>query len=330
MDDTTIRGAIINATTTSTEAAESAAIQLFSYQLHFIVDIFSPLSTIIDPLLKAVSPYGVRFDALFEKTFGPVHRFSATFPLMTPHHAVLFVLAYLVFVTICVPLFSTLGFSIKLKPLMRLYNLFMVLLSAFMGVRSVLLARASNNSLFCVPMANGVAGAEMAQLVWVFTYSKVIELFDTVFMVFEGRFRQISFLHVYHHATILSYWFVITWLAPGSDAYFSLAGNSFIHVLMYGYYLLASFGYSPWWKYYLTKAQIVQFCLFCVQSIYVGYIKTEKVCDFPDVLSRGLLWYMLTLIVLFMHFLITSKGKKKKKSTSEAVPTGLPDKPKNQ
>lgn len=329
MVDTAIPKTIINATTTRAEAMEAAAIQLFTYQLHFIVDIFSPLSVITDPILRVVSPYGVRFDALFEKTFGPVHRFSASFPLMTPHHALLFVLAYLVFVAICVPLFSKLGFSIKLKPLMRLYNLFMVLLSAFMGIRSILLARVSNSSLFCVPLANGVAGAEMAQLVWIFTYSKVIEFFDTIFMVFEGRFRQVSFLHVYHHGTILSYWFVITWLTPGSDAYFSIAGNSLIHVLMYGYYLLASFGYSPWWKYYLTKAQIVQFCLFCAQSIYVGYIKTEKVCDFPNVLSKGLLWYMLTLIVLFTHFLITSKAKKKK-PTSGTVPTGIPEKPKNQ
>jgi len=36
---------------------------------------------------------------------------------------------------------------------------------------------------------------------------------------------------------------------------------------------------------------------------------TEKVCDFPDVLSKGLLWYMLALIAFFMQFLITNKGK---------------------
>lgn len=295
----------------------STAIAAFSDQLHSIVGFFSPLKPVAKPLLDTIAPYGATFDAAFERTFGTVHPLSAPFPLMTPHHAALFAMGYLVFVMTCTPLFKVTGFAIKLKPVMRVYNAFMVVLSAYMGTKSILLARESNNSLFCVPLAGDVAGSEMAQLVWIFTYSKVIEFLDTVFMVFEGRYRQVSFLHVYHHVTILSYWFSILWLAPGSDAYFSLAGNSYIHVLMYGYYLLASFGYSPWWKYYITKAQIFQFCCFCVQSIYVGYIMTEKKCDFPDILSRGLLWYMLSLIALFMHFLVTNKGKKRKSASSK-------------
>mmetsp|Transcript_18823 Transcript_18823/g.75510 ORF Transcript_18823/g.75510 Transcript_18823/m.75510 type:complete len:109 (-) Transcript_18823:2064-2390(-) len=85
----------------------------------------------------------------------------------------------------------------------------------------------------------------MARLSWIFTASKVIEFLDTFFMILESRMRQVSFLHVYHHITIFVYWAAITWMAPGSDGYFSLAINSYIHVLMYGYYLLASFGYSP-------------------------------------------------------------------------------------
>lgn len=73
--------------------------------------------------------------------------------------------------------------------------------------------------------------------------------------------------------------------------------------------MLASFGYSPWWKYYITKAQIFQFCCFCAQSLYVGW--GPKKCDFPPLLSKGLLFYMLTLIALFMHFLLTNQGKRK-------------------
>lgn len=259
-----------------------------------------------------LSPYAKSFDSWFEDVFGRPHEYSENFPFMKPHVALIVAVAYLSFVFICTPLFRVTKFSIKMKPLMRVYNLFMVILSAYMGTKSIMLARESNSSLFCVPIAKGLAGQDMAHLVWIFTFSKVIEFLDTIFMVFEGRLRQVSFLHVYHHVTILAYWFTITWMAPGSEAYFSLAGNSYIHVLMYGYYLLASFGYSPWWKYYITKAQIFQFCCFCVQSIYVGYYMTEKHCEFPNVLSRGLLWYMITLIALFLHFLATNKGKKSK------------------
>lgn len=286
-------------------------------RLHDVMSLFSPLSPLLTPLAEAAQPAGAQVDRWFEQVLGPVHPLSADMPLMRPHHLLMFATTYLVFVFTCMPLFRSLKFSVSLKPIMRLYNAFMVILSFYMGTQSILLAYASNNGrLFCVPLATGYAGQRMAQLTWVFTYSKVVEFLDTVFMVFEGRWRQVSFLHVFHHVTILPYWFCILWMSPGSDAYFSLAGNSYIHVLMYGYYLLASFGYSPWWKFYITKAQIFQFCCFCVQSIYVGYVMTEKHCDFPDVLSRGLLWYMLSLIALFLHFLLTNKRSKKPRTRS--------------
>ena len=35
-------------------------------------------------------------------------------------------------------------------------------------------------------------------------------------------------LHVYHHATISFIWWMITYTAPGGDAYFSAALNSFV------------------------------------------------------------------------------------------------------
>lgn len=284
--------------------------------LHQLFEPFAPLIPYIDQLRKPIKPYTTKFDDLFEATFGPMHALTRSLPLNKPHIALVSILVYLTIVTTVLPLFRALGLAVKVKPLMRLYNFFMVTLSGYMFLRCVQLAIRDNDSVFCVPQHTGVKGEEMAQLVWIFTYSKIVEFLDTMFMLIEGRYRQISFLHVYHHATILSYWFVILWQSPGSDAYFSLAGNSFIHVLMYGYYLLASFGYSPWWKFYITKAQIAQFCLFCVQSVYVGYATGGK-CDFPLGLSRGLLWYMLTLILLFTHFLLTNKGSKKKKTKEQ-------------
>ncbi|CAN8075575.1 unnamed protein product [Agarophyton chilense] len=283
-------------------------------RLHTLISPLNNFYPLLEPLQQKFGPLAARFDSEFENLFGPIHPYSNNFPMMSPHNAAFFALLYIGLVTVLMPLFRLVKFRLYLRPLMKVYNAFMVVLSSYMCIQAILLARESNSSVFCVPMATGVAGERMAQLVWVFTYSKVVEFLDTVFMVFEARYRQVSFLHVYHHITILAYWFTILWMAPGSDAYFSLAGNSFIHVLMYGYYLLASFGYSPWWKFYITKMQILQFCCFCIQSIYVGYVMTEKRCDFPNVLSRGLLWYMLTLIALFMHFLVTNKRSKNQKT----------------
>mmetsp|Transcript_12559 Transcript_12559/g.30905 ORF Transcript_12559/g.30905 Transcript_12559/m.30905 type:complete len:266 (-) Transcript_12559:1715-2512(-) len=254
------------------------------------------------------------FDRQWERVLGPQHPLSKELPAVVPHYALVAGVGYLLVVALVPQIMQALNLRFSTKPVMRVYNLFMVVLSFYMGTYAIYLARKSNDALWCVPLASGEAGANMAWITWVFTYSKIIEFLDTVFMILEGRMRQVSFLHVYHHVSILAYWYAILWMAPGSDAYFSLAGNSYIHVMMYGYYFLASIGISPWWKYYITYAQILQFVSFACQSIYVGYIKTDKVCDFPNFLSRGLLWYMLTLIALFTHFLVVNKGKKKTKA----------------
>jgi fatty acid elongase 3 len=37
--------------------------------------------------------------------------------------------------------------------------------------------------------------------------------------------------------------------------------NTFVHIVMYYYYLLVIFGYKPWWKMHLTDLQLVQFVL---------------------------------------------------------------------
>jgi GNS1/SUR4 family len=40
-----------------------------------------------------------------------------------------------------------------------------------------------------------------------------------------------------------------------------VVANSFVHVLMYYYYSMATMGRTVWWKKYITQAQIVQFII---------------------------------------------------------------------
>ena len=74
-------------------------------------------------------------------------------------------------------------------------------------------------------------------LTWVawFGLSKVAELGDTIFLVL--RKRPLTFLHVYHHCTVL----VFTWYLCGQMAqtgrWFSTM-NFLIHSIMYSYYAL--------------------------------------------------------------------------------------------
>merc|ERR1712113_519184 len=94
----------------------------------------------------------------------------------------------------------------------------------------------------------------------------------------KGNMKQVSFLHVYHHFTISIIWWMITYHAPGGDAYFSAALNSFVHVCMYAYYLMAHVLPKDektkkkylWWGKYLTMFQLTQFACNFVQSCYLA------------------------------------------------------------
>lgn len=88
--------------------------------------------------------------------------------------------------------------------------------------------------------------------------------------------KPLSFLHVFHHATVIP--MAYFWLADAQSLQqIALLTNTFIHVLMYFYYFLCSLGRGPNWKRLITNAQIVQFVfryatsvkswLMCVYSI---------------------------------------------------------------
>jgi hypothetical protein len=63
--------------------------------------------------------------------------------------------------------------------------------------------------------------------------TQVYEFVDTMIMIMKKNNHQISFLHVYHHATtFFPAWWLNIMFSPGGDAYFCCAVNSFIHVLM--------------------------------------------------------------------------------------------------
>ncbi|PRD22882.1 UNVERIFIED_CONTAM: Elovl2 [Trichonephila clavipes] len=48
---------------------------------------------------------------------------------------------------------------------------------------------------------------EEALLFWVMYLVKYVELLDTVIFVFRKKYQQISFLHVFHHAVVVSIFF---------------------------------------------------------------------------------------------------------------------------
>eukprot|EP00922_Rhytidocystis_sp_ex-Travisia-forbesii_P072558 GHVS01108176.1.p1 GENE.GHVS01108176.1~~GHVS01108176.1.p1 ORF type:complete len:434 (+),score=94.40 GHVS01108176.1:192-1493(+) len=93
---------------------------------------------------------------------------------------------------------------------------------------------------------------------WVllFTYSKYVELIDTVFIVL--RKKELGFLHWYHHSTVLLYTWDAYCVEQPCGIYF-VSMNYSVHSIMYLYfYLTAQTKKRLSWGIFVTIAQIAQ------------------------------------------------------------------------
>lgn len=136
---------------------------------------------------------------------------------------------------------------------------------------------------------------------------------DTIFMVLRKKDSQITFLHVFHHVSMLNIWWFSVKLIPGGQSWFATSSNSLVHVVMYAYYLLNMF--PPlrkhlWWKRYLTQLQLTQFVLILINTSYIHL----SGCDFPTWSTKMLISYMVVMLTLFGNFYVhayfKSKGSK--------------------
>ena len=139
---------------------------------------------------------------------------------------------------------------------------------------------------------------------WVHYCDKYLEFLDTGFMLLRGNFKQVSFLHVYHHGTIAFAWHAACWLCWKGDAYFGVLLNSIIHVLMYGYYGLTLMGVKCPWKRYLTQMQLLQFASVIVFTFVCLYFRfTNSAHDEGFYICSVIqIFEMASLFVLFRAF----------------------------
>jgi len=127
----------------------------------------------------------------------------------------------------------------------------------------------------------------------VYWVTKVVELSDTVFMILRHKFRQVSPLHVYHHATML----ILSEIGYRKYCWAAFAMplmlNAFVHVVLYLYYGLTAIGIHPPWKKQLTEIQIVQFLIDLVHAS-IGLLH-HNFCTWS-------IMYALSMIYLFGSF----------------------------
>lgn len=134
---------------------------------------------------------------------------------------------------------------------------------------------------------------QLKQVYFLYWVTKIVELADTVFMVLKHKFRQVSPLHVYHHATML----ILSEMGYRKYAWAAFAMpltlNAFVHIVLYLYYGLTAIGIHPQWKKKLTELQLIQFAIDLVHGL-IGFAK-HNFCSWAII-------YALSMMYLFGVF----------------------------
>ncbi|XP_050402286.1 elongation of very long chain fatty acids protein 2 [Patella vulgata] len=222
---------------------------------------------------------------------------------------------YLAFV-IMGPRFMKNRAAFELQWFLILYNLGLVVLSVYMFVEIILSIWDAGYDLFCAKYngnsRHGAKELRVARVLWWYFISKAIELMDTVLMVLRKKFDQISFLHVFHHASMLNIWWWVMMFIPGGQSWFGSMLNCLVHIVMYAYYTLSAIPYFKgklWWKKYITKFQLIQFVITFSHTFNSLYFTT---CDFPRWGQNLLASYMVFMIILFGNFYIQAYIRRKR------------------
>nr|UJI64960.1 fatty acid elongase 2 [Clupeichthys perakensis] len=217
-------------------------------------------------------------------------------------------LLYLLFVLLG-PIYMRNRPAYSLKNVLAVYNFSVTMLSLYMLVELISASWAAGYRLQCQALTEaGDGDIRVAKVLWWYYFSKLIEFLDTIFFVLRKKNSQVSFLHVYHHASMFNIWWcVLNWI-PCGQSFFGPTLNSFIHVLMYSYYGLSTYPSMQkylWWKRYLTQAQLVQFFLTITHTLSAAVVP----CGFPIGCLLFQTSYMFTLVILFVNFYVKTYRK---------------------
>lgn len=207
------------------------------------------------------------------------------------------------------------------KSILFIYNIGLVLLSLYMFEELVVGLYEAKHNLICQKIHKDNTDIRLISAEWLYFVSKAIEFMDTVFMIVRKKFDQVTFLHCFHHSTMLLIWWMVTIFIPGGQSYFGATFNCLVHVLMYGYYglsVIPSLREKLWWKKYITSFQLIQFfCTFghVVHGIY-------KNCEYPMWGQYFLTGYMIIMIILFTNFYIHEYVQKAKSRKDKLTGSG--------
>lgn len=209
-----------------------------------------------------------------------------------------------------------------LKGFVILHSLILAVYSGWTAVNSIplvyntIIEHGSIFGMLCDNNGSLWIGKDFSFWATHFYISKFYEFLDTVIVILQGK--EPIFLQTYHHAGIvICMWGLVVSSSASTAVVVCL--NSFIHTLMYTYYVFAALGVKSPLKSYLTQAQIIQFIVGVGITIPTHFMP-NCLTSFES-LSLGVLQlYTFVLIFLFGSFYISSykKGGDNQKKSRKA------------
>jgi elongation of very long chain fatty acids protein 7 len=209
---------------------------------------------------------------------------SKHLPMMSggPIPVIIIMSIYFVFVTVIGPKIMSKRPAFVLRGPMFAYNILMVVLNAYFFCKFVLLSdfgREFTKFEFPTKADQSLRSKILIQTVYYYFLTKFVDLLDTIFFVLRKKNNQITGLHLYHHTVVPLLGWSCMKIAPTVPP-FQIFGilNSLVHVIMYSYYGLSSFGPSIqpylWWKRYITQIQLTQFVILIIYGLVLAAFQT--------------------------------------------------------
>ncbi|XP_037941437.1 elongation of very long chain fatty acids protein F-like [Teleopsis dalmanni] len=188
----------------------------------------------------------------------------------SPVQVIVLTSAYIIFVLKIGPYLMRNREPFNVKLLMQVYNVFQVFINLYMGfMASRLLWVPDHHNPGCITSLPNIHRLKPLEshLNYLYCFIKITDYMDTIFFVLRKSFKQITFLHVYHHVLmVLSSTMVVHYY--GTGGHHTVLGNlnAFIHA----------------WKRFITTAQIVQFIIIILHQLWPLLI--VKGCTYPVIL----------------------------------------------
>ncbi|XP_017077180.1 elongation of very long chain fatty acids protein F [Drosophila eugracilis] len=237
----------------------------------------------------------------------------------SPIPSILIILGYLLLVFKVGPDFMEARKPYNVRSAMLIYNFCQIIMNSvffIMGTHYLFVKKTYN--FRCMAMLPSDHEDKNADRLFTYFYflNKVTDLLDTLFFVLRKSSKQITVLHVYHHALMVlgtssTYYFY----GPGGQ--YNLMGylNSFVHAVMYSYYFISAWypqiKNKLWWKEYITKLQFLQFVILFAQAILTMWLNPG--CSFPRALQYVQIAVSTSMMVMFGNFYYQTYVKAKSK-----------------